>query len=89
MKLRTHYILIVLALGICTCVAAPANTNESPELFLMNRQWLALARTALADGNHELNTALASLVNEAETALDAGPLPDRGYPISSAWAGRN
>lgn len=59
-------------ISIILC-AAPANTNEPPEVFLMNRQWLALARTEISNGNHELSTALASLVNEAEAALDDGP----------------
>lgn len=46
----------------------------------MNVQWLALAKTTIANGNPELGAALASTVKEAEAALEEGPFTVMNKP---------
>ncbi|MEZ5278087.1 MAG: alginate lyase family protein [Opitutaceae bacterium] len=64
---------LVLATLIAGHTVSGRDPAASPEVIVMDSEWLAAAKAALTEGNTELAPALDQLVEEADAALTAGP----------------
>jgi hypothetical protein len=74
MKKYSVRMFLAVIVGVCSATAGDVNVDEIiPEVFLMNGQQLIRAKTAIANKNPELLSALSHLINQTETALHAGP----------------
>lgn len=72
--MKSYQIFLAVIVGICGATGANVNADESiPEVFLMNGQQLICAKTAIANKDPQLVSALSYLVKKAETALEEGP----------------